>query len=141
MTEEWTIEFEGFEFAPIPQSWLEHPHAEDRGGQKSPRLYAVSAATYGCRTLWVRDGEPRSGDVLILQLPANELDSRGIVPEGLLTGVGWSRSLYPPARTEPRDVLRTPEERHLRELWAGRGLLPGEGQRRAVADGGGRGGE
>jgi len=49
---------------------------------------------------------------------------------------GWSRSLYPPAHTEPRDVLRTPEERHLRELWAGREMLPGETQRRAVADGG-----
>jgi hypothetical protein len=134
MTEDWSITFERFEYGPIPQSWLDHPCAEDRGGQEWPRLFAVSTAPYGRRTLKVRYGEPRTGNVLILQLPADELDSGGIVPESLLTGAGWSRSLYPPARAEPRDVLRTPEQRHLRALWADTGLLPDPS--RAVADGG-----
>lgn len=59
----------------------------------------------------------------------------GTVPEGLLTGEGWSRSLDPPPRSEPIDVLRAAEEEHLWELWADRGVLLEE-QRRAVADGG-----
>ena len=134
MTEEWTIEFEGFAFAPIPQSWLAHPHAEDRERHEGPRLFAVSAATYGRRTLKVRYGEPRTGDVLVLQLPAEALDDGGIVPEGLLTGTGWNRSLTPSPRTDPRDVLRAVEEEHLRGLWADTGLLPAVP--RAVADGG-----
>jgi hypothetical protein len=134
MPEDWTIEFEGFEFAPIPQSWLDHPRAEDRDRHDGPRLFAVSAATYGSRTLKVRYGEPRTGDVLVLQLPAGALDDGGIVPEGLLTGTGWNRSLTPSPRTDPRDVLRAVEEEHLRELWADTGLLPAVP--RAVADGG-----
>jgi len=85
MTEDWTIEFEGFEFAPIPQSWLAHPHAEDRERHEGPRLFAVSAATYGRRTLKVRYGEPRTGEVLVLRLPACEHDT-GVVPEGLVAG-------------------------------------------------------
>jgi hypothetical protein len=136
MPDDWAIEFEGFEFAPIPRSWLAHPHAEDRESHDTPRLFAVSAATYGRRTLKVRYGEPRTGELLVLQLPAAGLDDGGIVPEGLLTGTDWTRSLTPSPHNEPRDVLRAPEQEHLRALWADSSLLPG-GQR-AVTDGGGR---
>ena len=134
MPEDWTIEFEGFAFAPITQSWLAHPHAEDRERHEGPRLFAVSAATYGRQTLRVRYGEPRTGEVLVLRLPACEHDT-GVVPEGLVTGEGWTRSLTPSPRTEPRDVLRAPEQEYLRTLWADSALLPG-GSQRAVADGG-----
>jgi hypothetical protein len=135
MPEDWTIEFEGFEFAPIPESWLDHPHAEDCDRYDGPRLFAVSAATYGSRTLKVRYAESRTGEVLVLQLPAQRHNG-GVVPQGLLTGEGWTRSRYPPPRIDPMDLLRPVEEEHLQELWAGRGLLSGETQRRAVADGG-----
>lgn len=138
MPEDRAIEFEGFEFAPIPRSWLAHPHAEDRESHDTPRLFAVSAATYGRRTLKVRYGEPRTGEVLVLRLPACE-HGAGVVPEGLVTGTDWTRSLTPSPRNEPRDVLRAPEQEHLRALWADSSLLPG-GQR-AVTDGGGRGAE
>jgi len=133
MAEGWTIAFDGFEFAPIPQSWLDHPRAEDRDRHDGPRLFAVSAATYGSRTLKIRYAESRTGEVLVLQLPAQRHNG-GIVPQGLLTGEGWTRSLTPSPRTDPRDVLRAVEEEHLRGLWADTGLLPAVP--RAVADGG-----
>jgi len=134
MPEDWTIEFEGFAFAPIPQSWLAHPHAEDRERHEGPRLFAVSAATYGRQTLRVRYGEPRIGNVLVMQQPAAALDGGGVVPEGLPASDGWARSRAPPPGVDPRDVLRAAEQEHLRALWADTGLLPA-GQR-AVTDGG-----
>jgi len=133
MTEDWTIEFEGFEFTPIPKSWLEHRYAEDRRDHEGPRLFAVSAATYGRQTLRVRYGEPRTGNVLVMRQPARKRNN-GVVPESLQNGTRWARSRSPPPRVQPRDVLRAPEQEHLRALWADTGLLPDPPY--AVADGG-----
>ena len=135
MPEDWTVAFDGFEFAPIPQSWLYHPAAKDRVQYGGPRLFVVSAATYGSRTLKIRYAGPRTGEVLQMMSPAREHNG-GIVPKGLVTRTGWTRSRYPPPRVDPMDLLRPVKEEYLRKLWAGRGMLPGETQRRAVADGG-----
>lgn len=119
MTVEWPIEIDGFAYRAIPESWLEHPHAVDRDGD-GPRLFAVSAAAYGGRTLKVRYAEPRTGEVLQMIMPAREYGG-GLVPEGLLDGAGWTRSRTPPPAVEPVDVLRQPELEHLQELWTGQG--------------------
>ena len=133
MSEGWAVETDGFEYYPIPGSRL--AHAEDRDEYGGPRLPAVPAATYGKRTLKIRYAHPQTGAVLQMFVPAQKHEG-GLVPEGLPTGEGWSRSLGRPPGSESIGVLRALKREHLRELWADRGVFPGK-QQRVAADGGG----
>lgn len=130
MPEDWPVGFNGFEYAPASQSWLAHPRADDQQ-YNTPRPCTVSAVTYGHRTLKLRYSDPRTGNALVLQLPACKHDT-GVVPEALVTGRGWARSLTLSPRDEPQDVLRRVEQQRFRSLWVDSGLLLG--RQRVVAD-------
>lgn len=118
---DYALEIEGDEFQPIPESWLDHPMAVDAGAGE-PRLYAVSAALRTPRVLVVRYAQPRTNNVAQYSLGAMQgPNGDGYVPSNLReAGKTWGRSIVPGPRVEPRDVLRTTEIEHFRDLWAGR---------------------
>jgi len=113
----WPVSWTGdsLDYHPVPQSWLDHPAAEDRDARAGPRLLAVSAARYGSRTLRVRYVQPRNGQVLITQTGGIERGG-GVVPSGLETMTGWPRSLRP-GPSDPHDEARRCEREHLRAVW------------------------
>jgi hypothetical protein len=89
VTPDWTLDIDGRTYHPIPESWLAHPSALDRDNCAGPRLFAVSAATIGSKTVRVRYAQPRTGQVLVCQT-AGETPAwaDGVVPRALVTGYG-----------------------------------------------------
>jgi len=116
--EDWPVSFEGdsLDYKPIPRSWLTHEQAYDRHKRAGPKLLAVSAATYGSKTIRVRYVKPANEKVLVAQTGADDVDG-AIVPLGLLWGTGWPRSLRP-GPTNPSDELRDVEREHMEDIWA-----------------------
>jgi len=116
--EGWPVSFEGdsLDYEPIPRSWLTHEQAYDRRERAGPKLLAVSAATYGSKALRVRYVKPANGKVLVTQTGADDVDGV-VVPQGLLWGTGWPRSLRP-GPSNPIDKLRKVEREHLEALWS-----------------------
>jgi len=137
---DYTVEIDGDEFQPIPESWLDHPSAVDgREGEGPPRIYAVSAARLSSRCLKIRYAQPKTNNVLQFTTgaaPGPEGD--GYVPAQLREpGETWQRSMVPVSR--PMDVLRVEEIAHFRELWADRvDAVPTDGElvRGVIPDGG-----
>jgi hypothetical protein len=130
----WPVEWAGYEFQPVPRSWIEAPSAVDRKQHAGPQLLAVSAAPKNDgRELLVRYAHPSNGKILVEWNPAAEGDD-GSIPGGLVEST-WARSIRP-GPNDPVDDITLVEERHLEELW---GPLIGEqSDQQAVTDGGDR---
>lgn len=142
MAADWSIEIDGDEYHPIPESWIDartaHDHDED-APPEAVRLYAVSAALLGTRSFRVRYLHPKGTKVLVLETPAEERsDGDGYYPHGLKTGSGWPRTYVPGQYRDPDDVARLEETRHLRTLWGSRvdDVPTDEQLERALTDGG-----
>ena len=105
-----------FDYKPIPASWIRHPAAYDRSRRTGPRLLAVSAATYGSRTLRIKYAHPRTGMYLVAQTPA-ESHKTGTVPQALKNHSGWPRSRRP-GLTDPKGRLEDVEVEHMQTIWA-----------------------
>lgn len=144
MPSEWPVERDGHQFKPLPESWLDHPDAEDPDKQ-GPRCLAVSCEIRGGRFIRVRYGHLVSANVVETVGPAvANPDGDGYVPKGLVDGTGWPRS-YVPSPGVDLDELRTCERRHLVDLWRDRldfafeyerEVLNEDPEERLVADGG-----
>lgn len=132
----WPVEYDGYEYEPIPRSWLEHPESYHRDHRGGPRLYAVSAAQITPRTLRVRYIHPTNPGVLVCQT-AGRQHNGGIVPEGIVIKTGWPHSLHP-GRSDPKDVCRQVEREHFKTLWGERVSESSTDTERSelVADGG-----
>lgn len=131
MTDDWPVEIRDFDYHPIPESWLEHPRAYASRGPDGPVVYAVSAATYGSKTLRIRYIHPATKQMHGAQTAAKQRDN-GAVPLALVNGRGWPRSKV--ATMRPVGAARNVEIQHFRELWEER--LEDELDPRAIADGG-----
>ena len=130
----WPIEYDGNQYHPIPESWLEHPESYHRDHRAGPRLFAVSAAKITGRTLRLRYVHPTNPGVLVYQTAGREHNS-GLVPEGLVIKTGWPHSLHP-GPSDPKDVIRSSERDHFTTLWGDRLTEPEPEPAEIVADGG-----
>lgn len=128
----WPIEWDGYEFQPIPRSWIQAPSAVDRDNHAGPQLLAVSAAPKNDgKELLVRYAHPTQGKILVEWNPASDGDD-GPIPNGLVS-TGWARSIRP-GPNDHVDEINLVEEKHLEQLW--RPLINDADNQRIVADGG-----
>ena len=136
MNSSWPVEWAGYEFQPIPESWIRAQTAVDSDQRAGPKLLAVSAASKNDgKELLVRYGEPTRRNVLVQWMVATN-GQEGVIPNSLASGSGWARSLRP-GRNDPVDDLREVELQHLEELWGS--VIHGSGQsqnKSLVTDGG-----
>ncbi|MHB9286766.1 hypothetical protein ACKVMT_06970 [Halobacteriales archaeon Cl-PHB] len=135
----WPLDIDSREFFKLPETWLKG--GEDEPGD-SPRLYAVSAATFADgRGLKVRYAHPRSAKVLVLSCGAIEnSEGDGVVPCNLKNRhETWHRSIVPHGEP-PMDVARYLEMRHMQDVWSEYSdeVKSPEPHRVPIADGGTR---
>lgn len=143
MPSEWPVERDGHQFKPLPESWLDHPAAEDPS-KRGPRCLAVSCEIRAGRFIHVPYGHLISANVVETVGPAvANPDGERYVPRGLADGTGWPRS-YVPSPCVDLDELRTCERRHLVDLWRDRldfafeyerEVLDEDPEERLIADG------
>jgi hypothetical protein len=114
-SDDWPVEYDGYEFFPIPESWIAHDNAHDRDGSPD-QLYAVSAAAVG-GTIKVRYTHATKPGVLVPETSWLAVDD-GYVPRALAT-TGWPRSL-PIYRDQPAAHRERCETRQLADLWSER---------------------
>lgn len=123
----WPLEIDGWAVHPIPESWLDHPSADDHDADAPPQAVRLFATSVGIapngRALRVRYLHPRGDGVLVLFTSACPGEGEGTrAPCALVdaAGVYWPRSYVPQASKEPDDVCRAEERDHFETLWADR---------------------
>lgn len=122
----WPVEFDGWRYKPIPESWIDHPNAVDHDSVAPPdavRLFAVSVgiAPNG-RIVKIRYLHPKGGKVRCLWTSSCSGPQAGKtrVPCSLRPPYrhAWPRSYVPSDGEEPDDVAREEEREHFGEVWA-----------------------
>jgi len=129
----WPVEYEGAEYEPIPERWIEHDHAYDSDDRDSTRLYAISVHEWTGKNLKIRYASANGWVLVYCPTARTPSWADRPVPERLADGRGWPRTRCAPPR-EPHDKVRGPERRYLEELWAGRDT--DRDRARLVPDGG-----
>lgn len=117
-TDIWSFHWDGYEWQPIPEWWLDNQFARDRDELDGPPLFAVSFAELPGNTIRVRYLHSTYPKVLVCQTASAKFE-RGIAPRAFQTGAGWPRSMRPGAST-PQDTARIVEIQHLRSIWSER---------------------
>jgi hypothetical protein len=115
---EWPVEWDGDDYWPLPESWLDHERAYDRDQCAGPQLLATSVALRTGTTIRVRYLHPTAPQVLVCQTAAVTRED-GVGPAALENGSEWPRSLRP-GLSDPVDTPALCEREHLRELWSDR---------------------
>jgi hypothetical protein len=111
---EWPLEIDGRAYEPIPENWI--AAGRDDRAADGPQCFAVSVCVLRPSTLKIRYAHIRYDAVGAVLMPADDGDG-GPIPSP--DGRAWARSI-PAGDLEPSGVLRQPEKRQLRKLWADR---------------------